>query len=359
MGDATYRIAECREEDLDRLFARFMEAYPNNPRLQEQDYFDWEYKRTPFRPTGQYTFLVHGNGDVVDGFIGVVPVQVRYQGEIHEGCWLQNWYDWRRDVSALRLLFKAMADYPIRFMVGTTPDSNRIYKAMGFSLLAELPRWIGVLNAAKVAQICEIRDPADGELIAGSASRLRQLGDGDHVATIRRFDNGEEFHLKGIEMIQGYVRRTARFLNWRYIDIPRHNYRILRGGQDQFVVYRIEEITGQAEKCYVIHILEWFAWGPWEQECVATIVAEGNAAKAILIDFFCTSPAVSEGLVRLGFLARGDFRDRPPPYLFRPPCWRQELSLAVDACPAGHRQAVDFSQWYITKGDSNVDRVKR
>ena len=51
-------IRPCEEKDIHPLFEIFKTVYQFNPRLREQDYFDWQYKNTPFSDGKDYTFWI-------------------------------------------------------------------------------------------------------------------------------------------------------------------------------------------------------------------------------------------------------------------------------------------------------------
>ena len=49
----------------------------------------------------------------------------------------------------------------------------------------------------------------------------------------------------------------------------------------------------------------------------------------------------------------------PIPNQFRPTNRTGEFRLAIDVPPHGRTRSFTFTEWYITKGDSDIDRAKR
>ncbi|MBI5629788.1 MAG: hypothetical protein HY921_02755 [Elusimicrobia bacterium] len=350
-------IERCREGDVAPLMELFKGIYAHNPRLQERDYFEWQFRNSPFNAEGDYTLWVQRKNGDISSFLGYVPLEVRHGGVVHGGCWLMNWHSLNRDGAALGLLSKVMEGHDCRFMLGITQEAARIYEALKIPILDCFPRWVGVLDAEKAAELFEIRDGADKRALRESARRLGSLSaSGGLVDRVGRFADEEEFLPRGFKTVDGWVRRTGRFLNWRYADIPRHSYRMLRGAGGQFAVYRVETITGRRESA--IRILEWWAWDEWRKNALSAILEDGRRENAVILDFFCFSGEVGGRLEDLGFMGRDSFRGRPIPYLFRPLHRADEIVSAIDAPPHRNARDADFGRWYITKGDGDLDRVK-
>ena len=356
MTTSRFDIARCQEEDIPALLSLFANIYPHNPRLQEREYLDWQFRQSPFAEEPGYGLWLYRDAQTIKSFIGCVPVQVRCGDNFYRGCYLQNWYACVRDGSALALLSQVMAHYDYRMMFGITPEAGRIYGALKIPLLSVMPRWIGILDPERVATLCRIDGRVHGARLTASAEQLLGHGYGTPIGRVARFDDEQEFVLAGTDGIKSHVRRTGRLLNWRYIDIPAHDYRILHGPSGQFVVYRIEPITGH--EASVVRILEWCARGDWEKSALVALIKDGLEHRAILADFFCTATHLGVRLEALGFVSAEHFSGTPLPHLFRPLHWSHVPALAIDFPPHGRPRHLNFGQWYLTKGDSDLDRIK-
>ena len=348
-------IRKCQEKDLDNLFTIFGNVYQSNPNLQRRDYFDWQFRDTPFSKRKEYTFLIFWEKDEIKGFLGYVPIEFRFNDEIRQGCWTTLWHTASQDTSGLKLLSRLMTDYDNRFLIGLTEQSTSIYQMYQIPLLKAIPRWLAIINPERVIQLFNIVDKNDRQLIINGYELFRKNVDTFGIYQCERFDPEEEFLLNEWTSIKGYCRRTGKYLNWRYIDIPRHNYQVIRGDNKQFAVYRIERIKDHSES--VVRIVEWNFKYEWAQRALAYIRQESDCRKAILFDFFCTANELGSELSSLGFIQEATLSTRIP-YLFRPICHTDGISLAIDMPPHRVNRSIDFNEWYITKGDSDIDRIK-
>jgi hypothetical protein len=251
-----------------------------------------------------------------------------------------------------------MADFDYRFHIGLSGDSKAVYAMYRIPLLNEMPRWVGVLDPQTAADLFEITDSVSVTPLRESAESLLRFGisvpDGE-VSVCGRFNDGEEFFFDSWPGITGHVRRTGSYLNWRYADIPFHDYRMVRDGSGGFGVYRVETIMGTEHR--VMRILEWNFKGASADYAMAFLVREGRNEGAVIMDFFCTASFVGEELTRLGFFNENMTAPKIP-YLFRPLFRTEGISLAIDLPPHRRARTLDFDQWYITKGDSDIDRMK-
>ncbi len=85
-------VRKCRIDDIPQLMKLFKQIYLYNPRLLEKDYFDWQFKKDGTHLNDQdYNLLVAEQDSKIMGFLGYVPVEVFYQGQLGRGCWPQNW----------------------------------------------------------------------------------------------------------------------------------------------------------------------------------------------------------------------------------------------------------------------------
>jgi len=338
------------------LLATLKDVYAANPNLQSPAYFNWQFRDTPFRESDAYQFWILWESGEIRGFLGYMPVEFRFRGDVHRGCWTLNWHAFGHSANGLMLLSRLMQDYDHRFLIGLTSDSIDIYRAYRIPLMMNLPRWIGILNPEKVAQHFKIVNPVNRQRLRAASDRLLNNDDANGIVPCTRFDPDEEFDWSPWPNVRGHVRRTGTYLNWRYLDIPKHNYRAIHGDDGQFAIYRIERIEGTTDA--VIRILEWRFSGRCAAEALACILKEGAAQEAVLADFFATARDVGAELEALGFVSSSVFGAEPIPFLFRPIHHTDGICVGIDMPPHRRRRDVDFDAWYITKGDSDLDRIK-
>jgi len=349
-------IRRCQNRDLPTLFKLFKIIYPSNPRLQELDFFDWQYKSNPFKKNDEYSFIIHSSRGDIKGFIGYVPVQFHYKKGIEEGVWIQNWHSESGGFTGLKLLRKIMGEYDYRFMIGTTQKSNSIYETLNIPILKAIPRWIAIIEPAICIDLFKISYKADQKVMTRMQDLSIEQENIEGMFHSTGFLPEEEFFINQWKQVSSYIRRTGKYLNWRYFDIPRHTYRCIRYDQEQFLIYRIEPIMHHQET--VIRILEWNITARTAKKALAYLIREGKKAGSILIDFHCTANEVGKELTQCGFFS-DQVLSTSIPSLFRPIYYKdQGISAAIDFPPHRRSKSFDFNEWYITKGDGDIDRVK-
>ncbi len=172
-----------------------------------------------------------------------------------------------------------LAKYDNLFFSVLTADSINILKILHVPVLTEMPRWIGVLNSKRFLELIEVKEENDRSMLQESYEHLTAVDKSEPGYRCQRFDKKDDFMFDHWPSIIGYSRRTGSFLNWRYFDIPRHNYKALRSNEGEFAVYRIETISNHTEA--VVRILEWNFSGESAEKAMGTVVKDGLEQGAI------------------------------------------------------------------------------
>lgn len=349
------KIERFLSSDYSALKDVFARVYPANPLLQRKAYFDWQFLEHPYNTDGQYTLWLLKDGETIKGFYGWVPVEIIHQGLAHRGCEpLLWWVDESARFHGLELLRRIMSDFPVRLYHYCSEDSIRVFEKLGMPLFP-LSRWIAVLNPAEMTRLFHI----------DKASSIRRAHDMLHDAIQKgaggirrpaRFQNEMELGFGAWTTIRSHLSYTRKFLNWRYCEIPGHDYRIIASADGGWAVYRIERIS--AEAVSVVRIIEWRFPDRDAAEALAFIAGEAEAESAVLMDFFCSAPDVGHILEKCGFVSCEGEPWKSMPRLFRPISPAGPLISCIDAPPYRDKNAVDFSAWYISRGNGDIDRVK-
>lgn len=351
-------LRRCQPHDIEPLFAWFRSFYRYNPRLVERDYFEWQFRGGAFAEDEDYHLWLEEDQAQIMAFMGCVPVEFRYAGKIMRGCWPQNWAAPSGGYSGMTVLSHLTGMYDNLFYVGLAQKTTDIFHVLNIPILNRMPRWLGVVQVDPWRELFHMNSPQDLERLQQSREKLlscEKQVPASQVKSCGRFDDQQDFLLDHWPVIMGYPRRTGKYLNWRYLDIPRHNYRALQSDHGQFAIYRHEPIKDYPWA--VTRILEWSFSGRAAQEALAILIAEALPENVILIDFFCTATVVGVELEKWGFIHE-DRLTTDIPYLFRPIRHAAGISVAIDLPPHRKERNLDFNQWYITKGDSDMDRIK-
>lgn len=347
-------ISICQQSDLAELFELFGKVYPNNPRLCEPNYFDWQYLQTPFSSTREYTFLLQRCNSEITGFIGYFPVSLRSAGKVQPACWLYNWWSQSQNPNALTLLTKAFSNADTRLMIGMTDEATQIYSALRIPILRKIPRLLGFLQPTAIESLFEKLTNKDAETVRASSARLLANKKSSAIARCTAFDPNEHFRFPEQWNIEHYCERNGRFLNWRFCDIPQHSYRIIRS-EKGYAVYRIQEIMHS--RASVTKLVDWNFYGAAAEAALAFILEDSLAHGSIFIDFFCTSQQLLTELETLGFVREEAIQGQTP-YLFRPLYYKDAIPLAIDLPPHRTTRNINFASWYISMADGDLERRK-
>src|SRR5262249_48807074 len=152
-----------------------------------------------------------------------------------------------------------------------------------------MPRWWAAIDDVEVAALFQFSSANDRVVLARFSAGLRRGAVGDELSRVGRLEPDEEFEFHRLGGTEGHARRTGRYLNWRYRDIPMHDYRLIRTAE-AFGVYRIETIMGKDAS--VIRLLEWTFDAHETGAALATVLADAADRDPILIDFHGTFLAI-------------------------------------------------------------------
>lgn len=347
-------VETCRSSDLPELFELFARWYRYNPRMRERDFFDWQFRDTPHRlDAGEYDFLLLRGDQGIVGCLGFVGFEFWRDGAIEIGGWTHNWYSEGHANGGLDLLLAFMQRVDNRFLVRLSETSQDVARLLRMPLLGAIPRWWAAADADQVVGLCGLSDDDDRAVVARSAAAFNRARAAPIGHAVDRLDPSDEFWLDDGGRVNG-VRRTGRYLNWRYVDIPAHDYRVIRTDAG-LGVYRIETIMGT--QASVIRLLEWTFDATETPGVLSSVMAAAAGSNPILLDFHCTCRIAGTRLAPFGFVPQ-DATRVPMPDLFRPTYRSGGYAVALDLPPHRTTRAVDWDRWYITIGDSDIDRVK-
>jgi len=343
----------CTARDLPELFSRFADWYRFNPRMRERDYFDWQFKSAPKRlADAEYDFLILRESGEIRGCLGFTGFEFELGDRLATGGWTHNWYAHDQRDGGLALLLRFMELVDNRFSIRFNENTARVFSLLKVPMVPALPRWWAAIDADACTTLFQF-DQRDTAEVRRSSGMLHKLVS-EPCEAIVRFDPASDFSLAHYGSRIGYAKRTGHYLNWRYFDIPRHNYRGIKIA-DQFAVFRVEPVMDSDFS--VIRILEWTFDVTRAPSAVASIVGMTEKQRPILLDFHCSCELIGQAIEAFGFV-RQTTTTKPMPDLFRPTNNSGGIAIAIDLPPHRTARHINFSNWYITAGDSDVDRIK-
>lgn len=325
------------------LQKKFLEVYPHNPLLQQEAYFNWQF-RSRDNPDFYHFWVILKEGTVM-GFCGYVPFPLRHGEQSILACEPMHWWtDESARTGSMKLMAAIAGEFPVRLLEAMSEKAAAVYKAYGAPIL-ELPRWIRLVNRPQTEACLGLSGLPDPVTVEAAKTTLKILD---------RFPEGATLYTP--PGVDHHIAYTSAYLNWRYVEIPGHHYQIAGGGSpDEFIVFRIEPIMGTPWSA--IRILEWSLRPERALEGLAFLETLAREHQILFMDFFCSSSLVGQSLP--GFVRAQDSGLEKIPRLLRPPCPSGPLLICVDSGTARNRPAVNWDRWYITKGNSDQDREKK
>jgi len=345
-------IKRCKAEHYQTLKHIFRRVYSSNPNLQKFRYFNWQFKENPYNSDGEYTLWILEDSSEIKGFYGWIPVEVLTEKTL--ACEPILWWTAKDSKGfGIELLSKIVQNSSICLFHGCTSQSLDIFKHFRFQIFP-LKRLIGVIDLDAVEHLFKIQRSLNSMSILQEFDPISYDINTSRVNKINRFDNNEEMTFKNFSTITARLKYSSDFLNWRYVDIPDSSYQIIRGEREgEYCIYRLEKIKNYDFS--VLRIIEWSFGIDTANEAIAFLIKESNYNKVILIDFFCSSVEIGNLFKQRNFGCSTDNIYNNIPYLFRPiKC----TSNPMTALYCNNNHYIDNNYWYITKGNSDLDRVK-
>lgn len=313
-----------------------------------------------------YSFLGAWKDNNLIGLLGVLPFAFNNQGKKEIGCCLTNWIvspEYRTSGAGLALLNKVQDFNPsVILSLGINENVAKLYRMMRWNVLADCPRWIGVLNKERTVRTLLDGDPKPlrywEEVRAIKEDSIYEI---EIDSTLDENLWNEYYWADFAKKSVGFARDFS-FISWRYLTNPFHKYKMLtckdkNGNYKGLAIIRIENIL-ENEK--IGRVVEFIAAN--QDSAVALANSLIKIDKDILFfDFYCFSGVSSWGMEAVGFkrVYKSDQDYFVVPSRFQP------LDLEVTSLMASMfitpklKKKMNFIKddlWYVTKGDSDQDR---
>jgi hypothetical protein len=319
--------------------------------IGDDRYIAWQYDRNPLAVADRRPLFVHLRDGRVEGQVGARLVQLKAGSSEVAAHWITNLVvspgSQKRGIGTA-LHRACAAETRIGLALDVSPAGERVLFREGAVSAGMVPMYTRVLDASVVFEQRRVKGRT---LLAPLASWVLRAFDGRAARLLRedpvRVVEVERFSASADEVWRGcaryypvLVRRDRAYLNWRFADDPFHRYRL-------FEVRRGACPIGTA----VLRVGEW-----------------GGVPAGFVVDYLC-APRDAEALFA-GCLQV--FRDAGVAAVYclhkNPVSTRMLRGLGFLRRDSGLRLLVcgeegggivrDGSGWFVTLGDSNVDRPR-
>lgn len=347
-------IRKLKETDIAELFVIFESSYPSNPTIRKKPFFDWYYKNSPYNKSDEYSFLIATSEDqAIRAFIGYIPLEFVTPNGIIIVHLITNWFSLVRGIDGILIIENLFSRFENFLMIGITPQALPIYQEYDRSsvvqLLDPLEFSTAVLDVDSVVnQFPETINYID--ILKMSKKTILKTNLKSDLNPKYGFDENEnEFEMQYLskDKLFSHIRKNTKYLNWRYFQIPFHNYKMVKNIRGSACFYRIEKIMNTS--LYVTHIVEWGVHKDDVSDILGAIVRDSLENNSILIDF--QSSEISIDLENTGFIKSGKIKSSIP-RKFRPIFHSDPV---ISAVKINDNSVVNF---IFSSGDSDVDRIK-
>jgi len=319
--------------------------------IGDDRYIAWQYDRNPLAVADRRTLFVHLRDGRVEGQVGARLVRLKAGSSEIAAHWITNLVvspgSQKRGIGTA--LHRACAgETGIGLALDVSAAGERVLFREGAVSVAMVPMYIRVLSASV---LFEKRRVKGRTIFAPFVSRGLGALDGRAARLLRadpiRLVEVERFGASADEVWRDcarhypvLVRRDRAYLNWRFADDPVHRYRLFEVRRGAYpvgiAVLRVGAWGGIPAGFVVDYLCAPADAEPLFAACLQIFRDAGVAAVYCLHK----NPVSTGMLRRLGFL-------------------RRDSGLRLLVCGEDGRGLVtDGSGWFVTLGDSNVDRPR-
>jgi len=359
---------------LDRYWAN-NHAYVKMPQL-----FEWTFGSHSYWDRDTYSFAIAENESEVVGILGGVPFLFNSCGRTSYGMWLANWMvrpSDRHGRCALTLL-KQFARHPFDTTIafGINRDVMRIYQAMQWKVVEDIPRYLFVLPEATERMIYLLtRAYPDWEIQrAQSLTKAVTLTDfqdtptSDNQFSPPEFDYWDKYTWAKFALETTGASRNSAYLKWRYLSHPLFKYFFItapEGDRIGLAVWRLETIRqatpdGFKDLDIIGRLVEFMPVSKHNCKTLLTLlVSDLYHHGAMGADFYCYHGRIGAWLNQAGINEVGLYPSgRSIPARFQPLEAKGGQIMSAVSCQA-ESPCYPFSPdccWYWTKSDADQDR---
>jgi GNAT superfamily N-acetyltransferase len=215
-------------------------------------YYQWLLGKNPAARPDEALVCVARDGDRFVGHRGLIPAEVDVGGQVTRVSWGVDLFvlptHQGRNLGA-RLMAADATEFAASLSLGQSQAGHGSATKNGFRGIGDLVRYTRLLRplragAKRILDKLNLRKSASALLGSRRGVRSRRRDD-VVMETVTSFNDrlGDPSDLRGTRWSHAGVRRSAAFLQWRYIDHPFFHYEVRRlpldGGGEAYVIWRL------------------------------------------------------------------------------------------------------------------------
>jgi len=226
-------IEQLKLSDKDKIIPFLQKAYPDNPRMSDERFWNWHYVEAPHADEGKPPIWVAKSCEQIVGQVGTIPVMVNVGGVYRRATWILDMIvmpEFRRRGLVKRMLKDAEEKFtPFGLVLNSAEQhSTPLMKSLGYEHLINVPRFHKPIFPAN-----DIREIAKFNLLRKSVNLAfapfrSRYKENKNVRAVEKFD--ESFDTLWAEAEKNWscaVRRTAKYLEWQFARQPGKKFDVI------------------------------------------------------------------------------------------------------------------------------------
>lgn len=229
---ADIKIEHLKLSEKDKLLGFLREAYAENPRMSEADFWAWHFLENPFSTSEKISVFVAKIGQKIAGQIAATPIRVHLNGEEKEAIWILDLIiskDFRRKGLAKKLVAAAENFCPLVLGINTAEQhSTELLEGLDYQIILNIPRFHKFLFAGNdIREIARLKPLREAVNLAFAPFR-KDFKPNERIKKIEKFDAVfDDFWAEAKMQWKCAVRRDAKYLEWMFLRQPKKKYEII------------------------------------------------------------------------------------------------------------------------------------
>ena len=226
-------IEQLKLSDKDKILAFLQKAYDDNPRMSDENVWNWHYLEAPHADDGKPPVWIAKSGDEIVGQVGTIPVMVNIAGNRRRAIWILDMVvmpEFRRRGLVKRMIKVAESEFtPFGLVLNSAEQhSTPLMISLGYDHLINVPRFHKPLFPANdIREIAKLNILRKTVNLAFAPFRPR-FQKNENVRAVEKFDESFDALWAAAEtQWPCAVRRTVKYLEWQFARQPGKRFDVI------------------------------------------------------------------------------------------------------------------------------------
>ena len=141
---STTQIRQFDFTDQDALLSFLREAYPDDPRKSEPDFWQWHFLENPHVRHDNYPLWILTSEKQIVGQLATIPVELKVGGVKTTAIWILDFIvhpQFRGRGLGKQLVLEAQKFYPTMITLGINEQSTAVFQSLKWTPLGSIRRY--------------------------------------------------------------------------------------------------------------------------------------------------------------------------------------------------------------------------